>query len=69
MKLVLGVSVQSGNELAEHGVGNKIITETQSVLLTRVNDKKKKMLVFLFHKQGVICKKFVPEGKIVNSEF
>jgi len=33
----------------------------------------KTMLIFLFHKQGVICqkkkKKLVPDGKIVNSEF
>ena len=27
------------------------------------------MLIFLFHKQGVIHKKLVPDGKIVNSEF
>jgi hypothetical protein len=39
MKLVLGVSVQSVNEMSEHGVGNKIITETQSVLLAKVSDQ------------------------------
>jgi hypothetical protein len=37
MKLVLGVSVQSRNEMSEHGVGNKIITETQSMWLAKVN--------------------------------
>ena len=39
MKLVFGVSVQSRNETSKHGVGNKLITETQSVLLEKVNDQ------------------------------
>jgi len=39
VKLVLGVSVQSGNKTSQHGVRNKIIIETQSMSLAKVNDE------------------------------